>query len=305
MTRDASADTPHAGLNFFIAADLDGDTTNDCDTTDSTGIGSACQFDTVGAPFDLKFYLESAGGLEYAGYDSLFKYSGVCVVASCDPVAEDGTYDTDPWPECTFGVANDNNDGILAIACAAFQPPTSTYTGLMAVADMFCSASGSITMNHGSGNTALLDQGLTAHAEGTGTQETLTITCGTVPVDTPTPTVPAETATPTLSPTPCPPEGCPTDTPTNTPLPATETPTRTATRTFTPTPTKECGDVDDDGSVNAIDALLILQVTAGLLDESDLDNAPSGDANGDGELTSVDAALVLQVEAGLLDGLDC
>jgi hypothetical protein len=85
-------------------------------------------------------------------------------------------------------------------------------------------------------------------------------------------------------------------------VPATPVPA-TPTRTPTATPEKPVGDVNDDGRVNSLDALLILQIVAALIDETDVPNAASGDANLDGDLTSIDAVLVLQVDAGLLDGL--
>ena len=78
-------------------------------------------------------------------------------------------------------------------------------------------------------------------------------------------------------------------TPTPTPLPP------------TPTPAKALGDVNDDASVNAIDAALILQYTAGLL--SSLPNTASADADASGGVDSIDAALVLQYEAGLIPRL--
>jgi hypothetical protein len=92
------------------------------------------------------------------------------------------------------------------------------------------------------------------------------------------------TATPTASDTP---------TPTNTPLPV------------TPTPAKACGDVNDNGSVDAVDAQLVLQYSAGLV--TTLANLPSGDVNSSGGVNPVDAALILQVEAGLipLGSLNC
>jgi hypothetical protein len=63
--------------------------------------------------------------------------------------------------------------------------------------------------------------------------------------------------------------------------------------------------VNDNGSVDAVDALLILQFKAALIDS--LPNEASADVNNSGEITSVDAALILQVEAGLiaLGSLDC
>lgn len=72
---------------------------------------------------------------------------------------------------------------------------------------------------------------------------------------------------------------------------------------YEPTDTpKVCGDVNDDGVVNAIDAALVVQFNAGLIDV--LVNERSADVNGDGDITSVDAALILQFTAGLIDELD-
>jgi len=81
--------------------------------------------------------------------------------------------------------------------------------------------------------------------------------------------------------------------------------TTTPTNTVPPPPTattappaKACGDVNDDGNVNSIDAQLVLQLKAGLI--SSLVNEPSGDVNNSGDITSVDAALILQKDAGLI-----
>lgn len=94
---------------------------------------------------------------------------------------------------------------------------------------------------------------------------------------------------------------CATATPTVT---NTFTPAPTATQgppTLTPTatvPAKDCGDVNDDGLVNSVDSLLILQLTAALI--TTLDNIASADVNNSGDITSVDAALILQKEAALI-----
>jgi hypothetical protein len=53
--------------------------------------------------------------------------------------------------------------------------------------------------------------------------------------------------------------------------------------------------------VNSLDALLILQFDADLVDS--LLNEPSADVNLNGRVNSVDASLILQYEAGLLDAL--
>ena len=61
------------------------------------------------------------------------------------------------------------------------------------------------------------------------------------------------------------------------------------------------GDASCDGNVNAIDAALILQFSAGLLGALDCQDA--ADVNNDGAINSIDAALILQFTAGLLDSL--
>jgi subtilisin family serine protease/glucose/arabinose dehydrogenase len=95
------------------------------------------------------------------------------------------------------------------------------------------------------------------------------------------------------------PEGLPpTPTPTST-APAVVTPTRTPTPTATPPQLR--GDVNCDGGVTAIDAALVLQLVAGLIDT--LACADAADANGDARVTAVDAALILQRVAGLIDSL--
>lgn len=61
---------------------------------------------------------------------------------------------------------------------------------------------------------------------------------------------------------------------------------------------KKTGDVNCDGEVDPIDAALILQLVAGLLDE--LPCGEHADVNGDGQVDSVDAALILQKAANLI-----
>jgi len=58
------------------------------------------------------------------------------------------------------------------------------------------------------------------------------------------------------------------------------------------------GDVDDNGVMNAIDAVLTLQFTAGLLD--DLEGLSAADVNHNGTVNAIDAAIILQRIAGLL-----
>jgi glucose/arabinose dehydrogenase len=86
-------------------------------------------------------------------------------------------------------------------------------------------------------------------------------------------------------------------------LQGTATPALTATATpaRSPTPLPSAGDVNCDGRVNSVDAALILQRVAGLIQT--LPCMAQADVNGDGEADAIDAALILQLEAGLLDSL--
>jgi hypothetical protein len=61
------------------------------------------------------------------------------------------------------------------------------------------------------------------------------------------------------------------------------------------------GDFNCDNVVDSIDAALILQLTAALIQPFHCTGA--GDANRDGYTNAIDAALVLQYVAGLISGL--
>ena len=67
----------------------------------------------------------------------------------------------------------------------------------------------------------------------------------------------------------------------------------------TPTAAPPGGDANCDGSVNAIDAALILQLGAALV--PGVPCPSEADVSGDGEINAVDAALVLQIVAGLIE----
>ena len=99
---------------------------------------------------------------------------------------------------------------------------------------------------------------------------------------TPTPTpVPTETPEPTATPTPTP------------------TPIETTTPTITPS-TVTLGDVNSDGQVNIVDALIIAQYYVGL-DPSPF-NPDAADTNCDDAINIVDALLVAQYYVGLVSG---
>jgi hypothetical protein len=61
------------------------------------------------------------------------------------------------------------------------------------------------------------------------------------------------------------------------------------------------GDANCDGGTDSIDAVLVLQHNAGLLDA--LGCNEDADVNGDGAINSVDATLILQFTARLIDWL--
>lgn len=62
----------------------------------------------------------------------------------------------------------------------------------------------------------------------------------------------------------------------------------------------QSGDVNCDGAVTAVDARLVLQYVAGLIDEYEF-NTFYSDLNDDGVVTAVDARLILQKVAGLIE----
>lgn len=90
---------------------------------------------------------------------------------------------------------------------------------------------------------------------------------------------------------------------------ATQTPPTTVPPTTVPptavpptvTPAGQTGDVNCNGNVDAIDAALVLQFTAGLV--GSLSCQENADANDDGTINAIDAALILQFSAGLVGTL--
>ncbi len=79
------------------------------------------------------------------------------------------------------------------------------------------------------------------------------------------------------------------------------TPTPTPTSTPGPSPSSFVGDANCDGTVNALDAALLLQLGADLIPAVPCPNR--ADANQDGDLNALDAALMLQFSAGLIGRL--
>ena len=59
------------------------------------------------------------------------------------------------------------------------------------------------------------------------------------------------------------------------------------------------GDVNNDGTVNSSDALIILQYSVGMITDEDVDKALL-DVDGDGNVNSSDALIVLQISVGII-----
>ena len=92
-----------------------------------------------------------------------------------------------------------------------------------------------------------------------------------------------------------------TPTPTNTPVSEVSPTIVAPTSTPTKPPPDEKGDVNCDGKVNSRDALMMLQLNAGL--KSGLPCIQNADVSQDGRINSRDAALILQFHVGLLRNL--
>ena len=110
--------------------------------------------------------------------------------------------------------------------------------------------------------------------------------------------------TPTATPTPTPTAGVTTDTPepTDTPTPTdTSTPANTSTPTPPSEPSDASGDANGDGDVTSVDAAIVLQFVAGLVES--VGCVECADTNQDGDVTAIDATLILQFVAGLLANL--
>jgi hypothetical protein len=110
--------------------------------------------------------------------------------------------------------------------------------------------------------------------ETTATPDSCAIAGGSSCTPTATPTPPTATRTPTETPAPVPP-------------------------TWTPTPRPGDGDCDHNGSTTSLDALYVLQYTAGLIPH------PGGcaDTNQDGVTNAIDVSLILQYVADFISSL--
>ncbi|MEX0786130.1 MAG: flexitail domain-containing putative surface protein, partial [Dehalococcoidia bacterium] len=170
--------TAAPGLSFYLAVDADGNTTNDC----NTNTGPTHCFVDPEDEFDLKVYLSSVP-FSYTGLDFFVNHTGVTSNFSPDTV----------WPSCIaevsfyFPIATSWG----CVSGVAPPVPTSSFTGLVGTNSFTCDESGSVSLVHGVHDTTVLVNSNLKLVEGTGSSETLDITCGDpTATPTPVPTVP-------------------------------------------------------------------------------------------------------------------
>lgn len=248
--RPAAAHEPHPGLNFSIGVrGVNGCNTRASDVTCTLPAASdfvvEVSLDTL--PDDIN---------SYGGFDIYMRYAGVTP-------RQDAS--TDDWQDCAFPASSYDRPGVVGMGCAIGIPPAgpSSYIGPLGTNTFTCGQNGSVSLAHSyaEGFTDLVENVtevgkesvVLSHAEGAGTTETLTITCGQLPPNTPgvvtvgTPGPPGPTPgsvhTPVGGAPTAPGETGPT-------LEATAAAKATATARARPTTTGPAGDGDDGGGVD-------------------------------------------------------
>ena len=175
------AHEPHPGLQLSIGVRG----VNGCNTRASDV--------TCTLPTDSDFVVEvSLDSLPddidtYQGFDISMRYAGVTP-------KQDGS--NDEWPDCGFPAIYYDDPGVIGLGCAMGVPPAgpSSYIGPIGTNTFTCTQSGTIALVHGERDTDIVERverqpdGTSSainHAEGAGTSEKLTITCGQLPANTP------------------------------------------------------------------------------------------------------------------------
>lgn len=223
---------PQTGLDFSLSIDSDANGLADCGTR--TGEKSACDM-ASGTQFkaSVNVLALSPGLTNYGGFDASIAFAGVASEHKSDVL----------WPDCGFPATYYDRE-FLAFGCVLpVGVATSSYVGPIGQTLFICAASGSITLEHGSGNTAILrNDGISINEAPSGGEQ-LTINCGEA----------------------------------------------------------LAGDVDCTTLVNSVDAALMLQNSADLVDWL---NCPQfADVNLDQTEDSIDSLLTLQYTAGLIQSL--
>ncbi len=259
--------TPSPGLDFAVGIDTNQDGVNDCGTGSPSEVGD-------GAPDAVAANVSSIACADQRGstltvnvylMSSTVPYTNIDVFLS-HPSALTQVSGAAPWLGCT---SDTPTYGPNYVAAMCSMPAGGTYSdlGLVGQFTFTCTESGMLSLVHvgtvmtDDRATRLIDLDGLAHSEA-GPDE-LTLACE------------------------------PTLTPTSTPVGApSSTPTRASSMK---------GDANCDRHVDSLDALEVLQQTAGLI--ASVRCQVGADVNHDGRISSLDAAILLQYGAGLIEDL--
>ena len=177
----ASAGGP--ALDFSIGVNTLGGSMMAADTCSSCGTPTDVCNVRAGSEFIVRSYLNglppelSAG---YEGQETILQYNGVTLNTNL-PLKE--RVDVFVWPPCDLPGILERGD-IVGAACVTSDGPQ-MYLGPVAEVHFLCTASGTVTMKHGNGNTGASDS--TGGYFEPGGDESLTVNClspQAYPVDT-------------------------------------------------------------------------------------------------------------------------
>ena len=231
------------------------------------------------------FDVEVSQCLDVAGVSFLLNYDESIINVDSGP-------GTPSFPTgCGVSVGSiDNGSGVLDFACITAPLTGSDGGGVVAHYEATCLSAGVSPLTLKTIELVTSSVGLIPHSVQGGSFECLGSTA-TPGGPTPTPTATPDGPTPT-------PTNTPADIPsTNTPTPTSQlTPSSTSTPTSTPSGLP--GDVNCNGRVDAIDAALVLQFVAAFLDV--LSCQELADLNEDGVIDARDALFILWIAAGLV-----
>ena len=137
----ASAQSPHPGLNFYLSIDTDGDGVDDCDTN---GGPTTC-YVRQASIFDVNVYLGPPLPDDipsYLSFETLLQNNGVSAKGR-----------STHWPDglCIVEDAEVRPEGPIGVGCEVMPGAfPSTHTGLIAAGIYSCVADGEVTLTRAS-----------------------------------------------------------------------------------------------------------------------------------------------------------